>query len=638
MAKYPMTDVGEAISTVLAVCGKKELSLQSIPAAEASGRRLAEDIVATEPFPPFAASVLDGFAVHVATEQANVIGGTNLGTYHIVEERITAGVDPTSELGHGQCAYVTTGAKLPMGSNAVIGIEKVTQIKGEDPKMQTLAEVAMGANVRQVGKDIPTGTVVLKQGTVLKSAALGILATIGRATVRVSKRAIVGVFSTGNELMNDPTASLSGGCIRDANRVALIQLLESFGAEVLDLGLLSDDKEAMRVSILDAMVSCDVVVSSGGVSMGSADYIKPLLEDLGTVHFGRLNMKPGKPTTFASAKTPQGKDCFVFGLPGNPVSCLVTARLLIEPALKVLGGVAKSQCMHPQVDVQLAKSFQLDPERPEYHRATIEWVSESACFVAHSTGAQQSSRLLSLVGANALVCVPQGEGALPPGTFLPALVIDALPPPSSWERGFHGAPKSLQQLVTKPPVSRSTVPPQKCVCTGCILLVAGDERSSSATAGSALILHLFQNAGRHGLDFQLMEYRTMTRPSSAQVCELIDSWCSELNPRVVLVLGGCSIGDATDIPTCLEELLTKRSPSLDSMLLRCAASAAPEMIATERSTSGLCQSTFVSSLPGQGHHSSSSAAVQAAVDGLLPFLPHLIQVASPPTVLRTGIE
>jgi len=633
-----MTDVGEAISTVLALCDEKDKLIESIPAAEASGRRLAESIVAAEPFPPFAASVLDGYAVNVATEQAQqlVISSTNPATYYVVDEQITAGVDPTSQLGPGQCAYVTTGAKLPMGSNAVIGIEKVTRVKGENHVMQTSVQVAVGANVRQVGKDIPLGTLVLKQGAVLKSAELGILATLGQTTVRVSKRTIVGVFSTGNELIKDPVASPSGGCIRDANRVALIQLLQSFGAEVLDLGLLSDDKEAIRVSILDATVLCDVVVTSGGVSMGSADHIKPLLEELGTVHFGRLNMKPGKPTTFASIETPQGKDCFVFGLPGNPVSCLVTARLLIEPALKLLAGVPKSQCMHPQVDVQITKSIQLDPERPEYHRAMIEWVSESGCFMAHSTGAQQSSRLLSLVEANALVCVPEGEGSLPPGTILPALLIDTLPPPTSWERGFHGAPKSFSQSPTKPPMFRSTVPHPKCVCTGCLLLVAGDERKGAP--GSALLSHLFRSAGRHGVDFQLMELRTMARPSSAQVRELIDYWCTELRPRVILILGGCSIGDSTDIPTILDQLLTKRSPSLDSMLLRCAASAAPEVIATERSASGLHRSTFVSSIPGLGYHSSFSAAVQAAVDGLLPLLPHLIQVASPPTASATGTK
>jgi gephyrin len=635
MAKYPMTDVGDAIAIVLAVCDRQKRLTETIPTAEANGRRLAEDIVATEPFPPFAAAVLDGFAVDAASEQPQQSSGADPVSYHVVDEHVTAGVDPISNLGQGQCAYITTGAKLPLGSNAVVGVEHTILVEGGHRVMRTTARVAVGTNVRQIGKDIPTGTLVLKRGALLKSAELGVLVTLGQATVLVAKRITVGVLSTGSELVDDPATSPSGGCIRDANRAALLPLLRSFGADTQDLGLVPDNEDAIRARVLNASAQCDVIVSSGGVSMGSADYIKPLLEALGTVHFGRLNMKPGKPTTFASINTPEGAECLVFGLPGNPVSCLVTARLLVEPALKLLSGVPKSQCMHPQVDVRLVDKAQLDPERPEYHRARIEWGAECGCFLAQSTGPQQSSRLLSLVGANALVCIPRGEGWLPAGTVLPALVIDDLLPPTSWENGFHGAPKLLSHAshaLPLPPVPRLLTTLAKVRCSGCVLAVTGDGLgvSTAAAAGSELVSHLFQNAGRHGLSFQLIEFRAVVQPSSAQLCELIDTWCTELRPSVVLVLGGCSIGDAIDVPRALEKLITKSSPSLDLMLLRCAASVAPEVTATERSTSGLYRNTFVSSLPGLRRHSSHNAAVQAAVDGLLPLLPRLIQVASMP--------
>jgi hypothetical protein len=179
-----------------------------------------------------------------------------------------------------------------------------------------------------------------------------------------------------------------------------------------------------------AIATCDVIVTSGGVSMGDADLVKPMLESLGTVHFGRLNMKPGKPTTFATLKK-SDRNVLFFGLPGNPVSCLVTKSLFVDPALRKLQGLNSAESMHAQLIVEIDSDLKLDPERPEYHRAIL-GISSYGSVTAKSTGIQRSSRLLSMSSANALLCLPQGDTTIPAGTRVFAILTGSLPsPPSS---------------------------------------------------------------------------------------------------------------------------------------------------------------------------------------------------------------
>ena len=501
MSSYPMTDVDMALRAVLAQAfqvvesrgsGGGPLRRERVGLRAALGRRLAEDVFASEPFPPFAAAILDGYAVHVAETDARAgVGGAATRELEVVEV-VTAGLEPTSEMSSAgaTCAYITTGAKMPRGANAVVGIEKTTVLQAADgdagglsppsqrvgTRVQVPTAVAAGASVRPIGKDIAQGAKVLSAGQVLRAPELGILATTGTFEVWVAAKAAVGVLSTGDELV-DPAAAAgttaeaapTGARIRDVNRTTLLALMTELGAEAVDLGLVRDDKDTLRAALVDAMGRCDVVISSGGVSMGSADHIKPLLEELGTVHFGRLNMKPGKPTTFATCSAadithqmPSTATRLMFGVPGNPVSCVVTARLLIEPTLRCFAGLPPHKCMHSQVDACLGATLKLDTERPEYHRAVVEWDAIQGRFLATSTGGQISSRLLSLVlaprrnaagfnalqptrlaapimalqvGANALLCLPQGETnengtTIAAGTMVPALLIGELSPPS----------------------------------------------------------------------------------------------------------------------------------------------------------------------------------------------------------------
>jgi molybdenum cofactor synthesis domain-containing protein len=235
-------------------------------------------------------------------------------------------------------------------------------------------------------------------------------------------------MSTGNELV-DSSETPVGNQVRDSNRLSLIASCIENGQQYIDLGIVGDSKEELRRRLLEASLQCDIVVSSGGVSMGAADFVKPLLKEIGTVHFAKLNMKPGKPTTFASfvrdSESGRPGQTLFFGLPGNPVSCLVTKALFVDPAVRRLQGLDSEACLHPQLTVTLAgSSIKLDPERPEYHRAILVANETRAGVVsAYSTGNQRSSRLLSMLSANALLFLPRGPGTVEVGSTVQALLI-----------------------------------------------------------------------------------------------------------------------------------------------------------------------------------------------------------------------
>jgi molybdopterin molybdotransferase len=273
--------------------------------------------------------------------------------------------------------------------------------------------------VHKVGQDISESELVLARGTPVGAAEIGLLATIGRVRVAVYRRPVVAVLATGDEVY-EPDAPLSAGGIRDSNRYALLAAAREAGCSTISLGIARDDAEVQRTAILGGLERADVLLTSGGVSMGTRDLIKPLLAELGTVHFGRIAFKPGKPTTFATidrakhlpmrpaAQTEVAANTsplLVFGLPGYPVSSLVSFEVFVRPALRRLQGDQRPD--RARVSVVLRDAIEAPPDRPEYQRAIVSW--EDGRLVARSTGAQGSSRLLSLRGANALLLVP-GNG------------------------------------------------------------------------------------------------------------------------------------------------------------------------------------------------------------------------------------
>jgi gephyrin len=281
-------------------------------------------------------------------------------------------------------------------------------------------QCSVGQDIRPIGSDVSVGQQVLAKGTFLRPAEIGILATVGTHEVEVFPAPEVAVLSTGDELVEPDSRILQPGQIRDSNRLMLLSALRENSCPVIDLGISSDEHKILESRIMEGLGKADILITSGGVSMGELDLIKPLLEKLGTVHFGRVLMKPGKPLTFASVHY-QGKQRLVFGLPGNPVSSLVTFTLFVIPSLRKICGFENPH--HKVIQAKTTSPMKLDTTRPEYHRATVHWDLEQQCYCATSTGRQISSRLLSMVSANAFLLVPQGTGSIETGSMVSALIV-----------------------------------------------------------------------------------------------------------------------------------------------------------------------------------------------------------------------
>jgi molybdopterin molybdotransferase len=308
---------------------------------------------------------------------------------------------------------IMTGGLLPPGADAVVMVEDTSE---RDGVVAIKRPARPGDNVHPASHDLSRGQIVLKAGTRLGPAEIGMLAMVGRTRVPVYPRPRVSILATGDELV-EPTEEPPAGFVRDSNRFALIAATREAGGEVVWHRHCRDVRAALERLIGEGLSQADVLISSGGVSMGTRDFIKPLLAELGEVHFGRISFKPGKPLTFVTLG-----DKLAFGLPGYPVSSLVTFEVFVRPALLKLQGLRN--VMRPRVEVFLEDAVQPDRVRLEYQRAVVRWQGER--LAATTTGGQGSSRLLSMIGANALLEIEPGEQRLPAGTRVPALLTGEL--------------------------------------------------------------------------------------------------------------------------------------------------------------------------------------------------------------------
>lgn len=398
---YPMVSIAEATAKIMAHA--RPLGSEEIDALTALGRVLATDISAPEDIPDVPKSAMDGYALRA---------GDGLTPRRVVGE-LTAGGATTVALGPGEATRIMTGAPLPPGADAMIPVEMTEERAG---LLYIKRELKPGDFVHVVGQDIARGQRILPAGTTLGAAEIGLLATLGITRIAAYRQPRVAVLATGDEVV-EPGDDRPRGAVRDSNRYALMIAVREAGCEPISLGIARDDVDVQRQAILRGLEQADVLITSGGVSMGTRDLIKPLLAELGVVHFGRIAFKPGKPTTFA---TVAGK--LVFGLPGFPVSSLVSFEVFVRPALRALQGDANP--FRPRVEVVLGEPIRPSPDRPEYQRITVRY--HEGRLVATTTGSQGSSRLLSLLGANGLLLVPAGETVLPAGSVLPAMLTGPL--------------------------------------------------------------------------------------------------------------------------------------------------------------------------------------------------------------------
>jgi molybdenum cofactor synthesis domain-containing protein len=384
----------EAQAAVLAAA--RPLPPEVVPLAEALGTVLAEEVRAGDPVPPFACSAMDGYALASSSEQAPI--------ERRVVRRILAGDPPGAALGAGEAVRIMTGAPLPPGADAVCMLEEA-QPSADARRVVLLHAPERGEHVRRAGEDVTAGAVVMTPGVRLGPRHLGVLASVGVAALRVRRRPVVGVLSTGSELCPAP-APLGPGQIRDSNRYLLTALVRAAGAEPLDLGIVRDDEDVAAQVIADAGARCDLVLTSGGVSVGDRDVVKAVLERC-CPHLAQelaVAIKPAKPLAFGVLAS----DTLLIGLPGNPVSSAVSFELFVRPALSRLQ--AETETGRSLVTARAAEALWRRPDG-KLHLVHVALRSGATGELeARRAGGAASHLLASTLEAHGLAFVADGEG------------------------------------------------------------------------------------------------------------------------------------------------------------------------------------------------------------------------------------
>ncbi|MFI3244958.1 MAG: molybdopterin molybdotransferase MoeA [Ferrimonas sp.] len=376
----------EAIERMRAMATAMD-AVELVPLEQCLGRVLAEPIRAPIDLPPFANSAMDGYAVRAADVRA----GESLR----VVGTAFAGVPFSGDCPTGCCVRIMTGAPLPTMLDSIVMQE---QTSANDGLVTFEQSVNAGQFVRQQGSEIAAGSTVLNAGLRISPTEIAVLATVGLAAIPVFRRLTVALFSTGDELQA-PGMPLQAGQIYDSNRHALRSMLQQMQVEVIDLGVIRDDLDAVRQAFIAADAQADVVITSGGVSVGEADFIKLVLDELGQVNFWKLAIKPGKP--FAFGQLPNSWFC---GLPGNPVSSMVTCYELVQPLLAHLAGEQPRPSL--TLTATLMTDLRKEAGRQEYQRGLLSRTADGQLQVV-AAGGQSSDMTLAMSRANCFIVLPQ---------------------------------------------------------------------------------------------------------------------------------------------------------------------------------------------------------------------------------------
>jgi molybdenum cofactor synthesis domain-containing protein len=372
------------------------LPVVEVPIHDACDMVLAETVTATEAIPPFANTAMDGFALRAVDTKGASKDDPNV--LPVVATIQAGGVAPRA-LEPGEAMRIMTGAPLPEGADAIIKVE-LTRPAGFD--VLILDEVPVGNHVRPAGDDIGAGTEVFHPGAVLTPGHLGVLASIGREKVKVYRRPRVAVMSTGDELVEGPQP-LQPGQIRDSNRLTLLSLVAEAGFHPIDLGLVRDDERAIKDALQRGVAQADAVITSGGVSMGDFDFVKSVLTELGDFNWMQVAIKPAKPLAFGVMS-----DTPVFGLPGNPVSSMVSFELFARPALRRMMGRLDAERPHLLAIADEPLPREADG-KVHFQRVIVSQQGDGA-WHARSAGGQGSHQLMAMATANGLAVLPDGPG------------------------------------------------------------------------------------------------------------------------------------------------------------------------------------------------------------------------------------
>ena len=391
----PLADAqGHVLERVTALAPQRQRVMAAM------GCVLAEAISSPEAVPPFANTAMDGYAVRAA----DTAGASEASPMLLpVVAEVAAGHPADRALLPGEAMRIFTGAPMPDGADAVLMVERTERLDG-GARVALHASVAVGEAVRPAGDDLQAGDAVFERGEVLTPGHLGVLAGLGITEVLAHPRPRVGVLSTGDELV-EAGRPLAAGQIRDSNRATLLALVAEHGWTAVDLGLIRDDEAAITGAITDGAAACDAVLTSGGVSMGDIDLVKVVLDRLGDMRWMQIAIRPAKPFAFGTVgerSTP------VFGLPGNPVSSMVSFELLARPALRRMAG--HSVVHRPLVPAVAAEDFRRHPDgKVHYVRARAERAADGVLHV-RSAGGQGSHHLTAMARADALLPLPDGDG------------------------------------------------------------------------------------------------------------------------------------------------------------------------------------------------------------------------------------
>ncbi|TAM10196.1 MAG: molybdopterin molybdenumtransferase MoeA [Nevskiaceae bacterium] len=392
--------IKDALTRILATlqpCTKQE----RVTVRQALGRVLGADVVATGNVPAHTSSAMDGYAVRGAD-----LPTAGTGTFHLAGSAL-AGHPFAGEVGAGECIRITTGGALPHGADTVVVQEEVT-VHGA--RVHITAGHHTGQHVRRAGENVAAGATVLHAGRRLAPADLGILASLGITEVLVFRRLRVALFSTGDEL-RPPGEPLGAGEIYDSNRCTFHGALARLGAEVLDFGIVRDDPAALRMALQDAAAGADVVITSGGVSVGVADHVKAALAQVGRIGFWEVRMKPGRPIAFGRLDS----GAAFFGLPGNPVSALVTYYRIVQPALDFLSGAEPRLPL--ALTVPTRDALGKARGRCEFHRGCLE-ADPTGTFSVRLAAPEGSGILRSMSLANCFIVLPEDSGPVAAGALV----------------------------------------------------------------------------------------------------------------------------------------------------------------------------------------------------------------------------
>ena len=397
----------DALARILA--GVPMLAAVESPLLDALGLVLAEDVAADRDVPPFRNSAMDGYAVR----------GDDVGSAPVelrVVGELAAGEFPDREVGTGEAMRIMTGAPLPEGADTVVRVEDTDNATDI---VTITAATPTGVAVRQAGEDLRKGEGVLAAGTVLRAAEIGLLASVGRARILVRKRPRIAVFSTGDEIV-DLEAPLGRGQIRDSNRYSLASAIRATGAEPWVRGIVPDSPDALRAALREG-VAADAIVTSGGVSVGDHDHMKPVLAELGTIDFWAIAIRPGRPLAFGELKEGDRR-VPIFGLPGNTVSALLTFEIFVRPALLRMQG--RVNVARPTTRARL-----LEPvDKPEFLRVFARGIHDPEAGTVRLTGPQGSGILRSMSLANCLIDLPVGPSRIEKGEIVDVILTEQAEP------------------------------------------------------------------------------------------------------------------------------------------------------------------------------------------------------------------